>query len=65
MPPNSPEGLCAKCLLQAVLLDPLAQGTIDRQLVQWKALDLPEVKAAEEPTADEPVEAAEEAEGSE
>ena len=28
---------------QKVLLDPLSQGTIDQQLVQWKSLDLPEV----------------------
>ena len=32
---------------QAVLLDPLSQGTVDQQLVQWKSLDLP--------TGDEPV----------
>ncbi|MCP4942010.1 MAG: tetratricopeptide repeat protein, partial [Planctomycetaceae bacterium] len=28
---------------QKVLMDPLSQGTVDQQLVQWKALDLPEV----------------------
>lgn len=28
---------------QKVLMNPLAQGTVDQQLVQWKALDLPEV----------------------
>ncbi|MDJ0711032.1 MAG: tetratricopeptide repeat protein [Woeseiaceae bacterium] len=55
----------AQAAYQAVLLDPVAQGTIDRQLVQWKALDLPEVESVEEPAADEPVEAAEEAEESE
>lgn len=26
---------------QKVLLDPLSQGTVDQQLVQWKSLDLP------------------------
>ena len=34
----------AQAAYQKVLLDPLAQNTIDRQLVQWKALDLPEVE---------------------
>jgi len=33
----------AQAAYQAVLLDPLSQGTVDQQLVQWKALDLPEV----------------------
>ncbi len=33
---------------QAALLDPLSQGTVDQQLVQWKALDLPEPEAAAE-----------------
>lgn len=33
---------------QKVLMDPLSQGTLDQQLVQWKALDLPAV----EPMAD-------------
>ncbi len=37
----------AEAAYQAVLLDPLAQGTIDQQLVQWKALDLPQVSADE------------------
>jgi predicted negative regulator of RcsB-dependent stress response len=36
---------------QQVLMDPLAQGTVDPQLVQWKALDLPEVEI----TTDDPV----------
>ena len=44
----------AQAAYQAVLLDPVAQGTVDRQLVQWKALDLPEVGAANEPDAAEP-----------
>ena len=45
----------AQSAYQAVLLDPVAQGTVDRQLVQWKALDLPEVQAAAEPASDDPV----------
>jgi predicted negative regulator of RcsB-dependent stress response len=43
----------AEAAYQAVLLDPLAQGTIDQQLVQWKALDLPQV-AAEEASSETP-----------
>lgn len=41
---------------QKVLMDPLAQGTVDQQLVQWKSLDLPEVgaDAQTEPEAAEP-----------
>ena len=45
---------------QQVLMDPLSQGTVDQQLVQWKALDLPEVEVDEpsaEPAPDELVEA--------
>ncbi len=34
----------AQAAYQRVLLDPSSQGTIDRQLVQWKALDLPELE---------------------
>lgn len=45
---------------QKVLVDPLSQGTVDQQLVQWKALDLPEIEAAAgdeaEPASSEPVE---------
>ena len=47
---------------QQVLMDPLSQGTVDQQLVQWKALDLPEVEVDEpsaEPAPDELVEATE------
>ena len=48
----------AQAAYQRVLLDPLSQGTVDQQLVQWKALDLPESSAAEpsmnEPTVEEP-----------
>ena len=48
----------AQAAYQRVMLDPLATATVDQQLVQWKALDLPELSAEEsaaaEPTADEP-----------
>ena len=44
---------------QKVLVDPLSQGTVDQQLVQWKALDLPEV----EPESSEAVESEEPASG--
>ena len=68
----------AQLAYQTVLLDPMGQATVDQQLVQWKALDLPEVSTegsvieepvteepvTEEPSAEEPVEATE-AEGSE
>jgi predicted negative regulator of RcsB-dependent stress response len=40
---------------QKVLLDPLSQGTVDQQLVQWKSLDLP----LPEPAADVEAEEAE------
>ena len=43
----------AQAAYQRVMLDPLATATVDQQLVQWKALDLPE-PAAEEPTVAEP-----------
>ena len=43
----------AQAAYQRVLLDPIAQATVDQQLVQWKALDLPEA-GAEEPAAAEP-----------
>ena len=43
----------AQAAYQRVLLDPIAQATVDQQLVQWKALDLPE-PVAEEPAAAEP-----------
>jgi predicted negative regulator of RcsB-dependent stress response len=38
---------------QQVLMDPLAQGTVDPQLVQWKALDLPAVEIMTEDSATE------------
>ncbi len=58
----------AQMAYQAVLLDPLSQATVDQQLVQWKALDLPEASdvpadaeesvddapGGEEPAAEEP-----------
>jgi len=45
----------AQAAYQQVLLDPLAEGTVNQQIVQWKALDLPEVPAgqAAEAAADE------------
>lgn len=56
----------AEAAYQSVLLDPLSQGTVNQQLVQWKALDLPEVNAEEpaiesdgEPGRDEAVESTE------
>ena len=58
----------AQAAYQSVMLDPLAPDTIDQRLVQWKALDLPEASApaaaeetpdAEEPAADDAVEATE------
>jgi predicted negative regulator of RcsB-dependent stress response len=39
---------------QKVLMDPLSQGTIDQQLVQWKALDLPAVEPLADVVTDEP-----------
>jgi len=37
----------AQVAYQAALLDPMSQGTVDQELVQWKALDLPEVSSEE------------------
>ena len=37
----------AQLAYQKVLLDPASQATVDQQLVQWKALDLPEVGSDE------------------
>jgi predicted negative regulator of RcsB-dependent stress response len=48
----------AQAAYQGVLLDPLAQGTVNQQLVQWKALDLPE-SSDEATVTEEPVEATE------
>ena len=49
----------AEAAYQAALLDPLAQGTVDQQLLQWKVLDLPAV-TPDEPAVDPMPEAAEE-----
>jgi predicted negative regulator of RcsB-dependent stress response len=38
----------AQAAYQRVLMDPMAQGTVDQRLVQWKSLDLP-LESAEEP----------------
>ena len=38
---------------QKVLMDPLSQGTVDAQLVQWKSLDLPAVAPVSETTAED------------
>ena len=43
----------AQAAYQGVLLDPMAQVSVDQQLVQWKALDLPEVSVTEPATAEE------------
>jgi len=39
---------------QKVLMDPLSQGTLDQQLVQWKALDLPPVEPIADVASNEP-----------
>jgi predicted negative regulator of RcsB-dependent stress response len=47
----------ARTAYQAVMLDPLAQATVDQEMVQWKTLDLPDTGDAAdagEPAADEP-----------
>ena len=46
----------ARTAYQAVMLDPLAQATVDQEMVQWKTLDLPETgdtADAGEPAVDE------------
>ncbi len=47
----------AAAAYQAALLDPMAQATIDQQLIQWKVLDLPEIAAPDvaEPAAAETI----------
>lgn len=40
----------AEAAYQEVLANPLAQGTVDLSLVQWKLLDLPEIVTAEATT---------------
>jgi predicted negative regulator of RcsB-dependent stress response len=49
----------AQAAYQEALLDPMAQATVDQQLVQWKVLDLPEAQsgASEPAPADAPAEA--------
>jgi len=42
----------ATAAYQTALLDPMAQATVDRELLQWKMLDLPAAEAA--PVTDEP-----------
>ena len=37
----------AQAAYQAVLLDPMSRGTVDQELVQWKALDLPAASSEE------------------
>jgi len=48
----------AQAAYQSVMLDPLSREVVDQQLVQWKALDLPEASVAddvvEEAVAPEP-----------
>lgn len=44
----------AQAAYQQVLMDPQAQGTVDQRLVQWKALDLPEITAEEPAAATDP-----------
>jgi predicted negative regulator of RcsB-dependent stress response len=46
----------AEAAYQQVLLDPMAQATVNQQVVQWKILDLPEPQAASDEPAvtDEP-----------
>jgi predicted negative regulator of RcsB-dependent stress response len=49
----------AEAAYQRVMLDPLAQATVDQRLVQWKMLDLPEAgepveESDEAPSADGP-----------
>ena len=34
----------AQAAYQRVLVDPLAQGTVNQRLVQWKVLDLPAIE---------------------
>ena len=48
----------AQAAYQQVLMDPQAQGTVDQRLVQWKALDLPEITADEPADSTDPAAAA-------
>ena len=42
----------AQAAYERVMLDPVAQATVDQQLVQWKAQDLPPVGSSETPPAE-------------
>jgi len=44
---------------QKILMDPASQSTVDQQLVQWKALDLPDVTSLPEASEPEPSETVE------
>ena len=44
----------AEAAYQRVMLDPLAQATVDQRLVQWKMLDLPESEGAEVDASEQP-----------
>ena len=43
----------AEAAYQRVMLDPTAQATVNQQLVQWKALDLPEASVPDDAGAAE------------
>ncbi len=43
----------AEAAYQRVMMDPMAQGTVDQRLVQWKVLDLPVVDADEPAATDD------------
>ncbi len=49
----------AQAAYQSAMLDPMAQATLDQQLVQWKALDLPESSADVDDAMTDEAEAAE------
>jgi hypothetical protein len=44
---------------QKILMNPASQSTVDQQLVQWKALDLPDVTSLPETSEPEPSETVE------
>ena len=46
----------AQLAYQAALLDPMSRVMVNQQVLQWKALDLPEVSAADTTAPDEPAE---------
>ncbi len=49
----------AQSAYQSVLMDPMARGIVDQELVQWKVLDLPEIVANVEPEIELEAEAGE------